>query len=404
MMKFLAYLVCYCIYPFSFLFPRRRRKWAFGSFRGAFNDNAKYLFVQVAERMPEVNSAWLSINRATVRDVRAKGLKAYHVLSPAGIWFALTSKFWFFNAYSSDIMFCLSGGATLVNLWHGLPLKRIEFDITSGPLADRFAKRTLKERYYHPETFKRPDYLVSSSAMFSEIFARCFRISRERCLDIGLARNGILTCPDAQRKAFIHRYEPTSTADLIVRMKRYSKVFVYMPTWRDSQDDFIAAGFDFASMEVALAEVDALLLVKPHANTVINPNLVEGLAHVMLLPSSSDVYPILPYTDVLITDYSSIMYDYILMDGKDVILYLFDQERYGVERDFYWSFDAMTYGHRAYNFTMLLDLVRDANLCPNEAEKSALVKKCWGAEQGDVCERIALFFYQASGDALPERD
>ena len=276
MMKFLAYLICYCIYPFSFLVPRSRKKWAFGSFRGAFNDNAKYLFIHVTEQMPDIDCAWLSVNRTTVRTIKEKGLKAYHVLSPAGIWFALRAKCWFFNAYSSDIMFCLSGGAKLVNLWHGLPLKRIEFDIESGILADRFVKKTLKERYFHPEVFKRPDYVVSSTELFSEVFARSFRIPLERCLNLGLARNEILTWPEEKRRAFIDRYEPTETLDLIGQMGNFDRVFVYMPTWRDSQNDFVTAGFDFKSMEEALSENNALLLIKPHANTFIDPVILNG--------------------------------------------------------------------------------------------------------------------------------
>ena len=395
MMKFLAYLICYCIYPFSFLVPRSKKKWAFGSFRGAFNDNAKYLFIHVTEQMPDIDCAWLSVNRTTVRTIKEKGLKAYHVLSPAGIWFALRAKCWFFNAYSSDIMFCLSGGAKLVNLWHGLPLKRIEFDIESGILADRFVKKTLKERYFHPEVFKRPDYVVSSTELFSEVFARSFRIPLERCLNLGLARNEILTWPEEKRRAFIDRYEPTETLDLIGQMGNFDRVFVYMPTWRDSQNDFVTAGFDFKSMEEVLSENNALLLIKPHANTFIDPVILNGLARIKLLPSTLDIYPVLPYTDVLITDYSSVMYDYILMEKKDVILYLFDKEEYVNERPFIWSFEDMTYGHRASSFETLLELVGNVGLCPDEANKAVLVKKCWGENSLDTCERISSFFKQS---------
>ena len=394
-MKFFAYLICYCIYPFSFLFPRRKTKWAFGSFRGAFNDNAKYLFIQVSEQMPEIKSVWLSINKDTVREIQAKGLNAYHVLSPKGIFFALTSKYWFFNAYSSDVMFCLSGGARLVNLWHGLPLKRIEFDIDSGPLAKRYVKKTLKERYYHPEVFRRPDYIVSSTEQFSKVFARSFRISRDRCLDFGLARNEILMWTEEERMAFIQRYEPVSRMELIAELKHYGRVFVYMPTWRDSQNDFIASGFDFMALDAALAESNALFIIKPHANTLVDSNVIAGLRHIRLLPPTMDVYPILPYTDVLVTDYSSIMYDYILMKSKDVILYLFDYQEYVSERSFIWPFDEMTYGHRAYDFATLLNLIRNQALCPDEDAKAVLAERCWGNSRKDVCERIILFFQQS---------
>lgn len=393
-MKFFAYLICYCIYPFSFLFPRRKKKWAFGSFRGAFNDNAKYLFIHASEHMPEITSAWISINKDTVREIRAKGLRAYHVFSLKGIGYALTSKYWFFNAYSSDIMFCLSGGAKQVNLWHGLPLKRIEFDIDSGLLADRYVKKTLKERYYHPEVFRRPDYMVTSTDLFSEVFARSFRVSPDRCLGFGLARNGILTWSEEKRMAFIKRYEPTATMDLIAELKRYEKVFIYMPTWRDSQSDFIAVGFDFGALDSALADNNALFIIKPHANTTVDSDAIAGLNHIKLLPTTMDVYPILPYSDVLVTDYSSIMYDYILMEKKDVILYLFDYQEYINERPFIWPFDEMSYGHRAYDFATLLNLVCDHALCPDEDAKAVLADKCWGNYGNNASERIALFFQQ----------
>ena len=182
--------------------------------------------------------------------------------------------------------------------------------------------------------------------------------------------------------------------ELIAELGHYDKVFVYMPTWRDSQNDFVAAGFDFETMESVLSENNALLLVKPHSNTFIDPGLMESMAHVKLLPSTLDIYPILPYTDVLITDYSSIMYDYILMEKKDVILYLFDYQEYVSERPFIWPYDEMSYGHRAYDFGALLDLVRDATLRPDEQAKALLVDKCWGDSISDSCKRIGLFFQQ----------
>ena len=43
--RFIVYTICYLGYPLSFLFVRNPKKYAFGSFRGSFNDNAKYLFI-----------------------------------------------------------------------------------------------------------------------------------------------------------------------------------------------------------------------------------------------------------------------------------------------------------------------------------------------------------------------
>ena len=162
-MKTLAYIVCYLLYPFSFLIPRSKKRLAFGCYRGGFSDNSKYLFIYAAEHCKDLDVCWLSVNRQTVKHVRSLGLPAYWVLSPIGAWKALRAKYWFINSYTSDIMYCLSGNATVINLWHGVGLKRCEFNIQNGGLADRYVKKTFKERFYHPESFRRPDYLLSST-------------------------------------------------------------------------------------------------------------------------------------------------------------------------------------------------------------------------------------------------
>ena len=219
-------------------------------------------------------------------------MKAFWILSPKGAWLALTSKFWFFNAYSSDIMFCLSGNATLVNLWHGLPMKKIEFDIDSGPLADRYVKKTLKERFFHPESFKRPDYMLSASPMYSEMFSRAFRIDISRCLELGNPRNDILTWPEERRMAFVRQYEPETTQQLIAELKsgRYQHVFFYLPTWRDSNYDFMGKDFDLKAVDMAMQESQSLMIFKPHANTVIKEVDDLHLTHVRILSAKTDLY------------------------------------------------------------------------------------------------------------------
>lgn len=397
-MKFLAYLVCYCIYPFSFLFPRNKRKWAFGSFRGGFDGNAKFLMAYVSEQMPEIESVWLSTNRQIIIEVRKIGLKAYSVFSPKGVWFALTSKFWFFNAYSSDIMFCLSGNATLVNLWHGLPMRRIEFDIDKGPLAKRYQKQTLKERFFHPEVFKRPDYLISSSRMYSEMFSHAFRIGIDRCLEMGSPRNDILTWPESRRQDFVNRYEPESTKRLIdeLKSKGYHKVFIYLPTWRDTNADFLSQGFDFERFDEELCKDHSLLVFKCHANTKLDAILDRKLTNVRFLSSTTDVYPIMPYTDVLITDYSSVLYDFLLMENKSIFLYLFDYDDFAKERSFIWPFDEMTLGQSAYDFETLLRLAHNSDATLDGGRRQYLLQKCWGDCRGNASEKIVSFFMQQS--------
>jgi CDP-glycerol glycerophosphotransferase (TagB/SpsB family) len=294
-------------------------------------------------------------------------------------------------------MFCLSGGAKLVNLWHGLPMKRIEFDITSGPLADRFVKRSLKERFYHPENFQRPDYLLTASPFFSETFARSFRISVEQCLLMGYPRNVILNCSEAERMRFVEKYEPDTTKMLITRLKEgsYNRVFIYLPTWRDSQRDFFSHDFDLKALDETLRQCNALLLLKPHANVAVEASVVEGLTNVEFVPSSVDIYPVLPYTDVLITDYSSVLYDYVLMEQKGMILYLYDFQEYEKERNFTRAFDDLAFGKRVFDFASLLTTIREGDYMMEEDERKTFACKCWGFDSEKASERIGLFFQQS---------
>ena len=393
MIKFIGYIVCYCIYPFSFLFPRSKKKWAFGSFRGAFNDNAKYMFIYASNHLRDRNCAWLSIKRSTVNLVRSKGMKAYHILSPSGIWFALTSKYWVYNAYTSDIMFCLSGNAVSVNLWHGLSMKRIEFNITSGALADRFVKKTLKERFYHPETFKRPDHVLSSSDYFTLSFAKSFRIPVDHCLEFGYPRNEILLWNEADRMAFVDRYEPVETKQLLERLKNdgYDKVYMYLPTWRDAQRNLFVKDFDLKRMDAVMKEHNALLLLKPHANTFVEAGIDKGLTNVTFIASTIDIYPILPCVDVLITDYSSVTFDFSLMKGKNLILYPYDYEEYKKGRDFDYPYDDLIVGKKVYDFDSLLAaMVSGQNYMPEE-NRLRFVEECWGGHQSGACEKIGSF-------------
>lgn len=375
-MKTLAYIICYLIYPFSFLVPRNKKQLVFGSYRGSFTDNSKYLFIYLVEHNPELQVCWLSINRQTVQKVRALGLPAYWVLSPIGAWKALMAKYWFVNSYSADIMYCLSGGATIVNLWHGVGLKRCEFNINDGALAERYVKKTFRERFYHPESFRRPDYLVSSTPFQSTMFAAAFRIPLERCLDVGYPRNAILQMFKEDVLAFVRKYEPQETMQLIEKCSKFDKVYIYMPTWRDSQKNVFAQQMDLRALSEVLKKQNALLLLKPHPNTIVDS--IYQADNIVLVERTVDIYGVLPFTDVLITDYSSILYDYLLIPKKQVILYLYDYQEYVKDRDFYYPFDENVVGKQVKTFEELVDVIDQQDYKMEEEERIRILDKFWG--------------------------
>ena len=130
-LKYWGQLLLLPVYWLSFLFPRNKKIWLFGStFGRRFADNPRYLYLYVSQHKEELGlrPIWISHNEDVVQMLNSKGYEAYMYHSLKGIWFALRGKVYLFDNYSKDINFLQSGGALKVNLWHGIPLKKIQHD------------------------------------------------------------------------------------------------------------------------------------------------------------------------------------------------------------------------------------------------------------------------------------
>ena len=152
-----------------------------------------------------------------------------------------------------------------------------------------------------------------------------------------------------------------------------------MPTFRDDQHDFIKqAGFNFDKLNKILKEKNSILLLKLHPATRIGNVDFGNFSNLILLDKKIDIYPLLPSTDILITDYSSIYYDYILMRNKDVILFPFDYKEY-VENSRDFAFDYLTFspGIKAWDFDQLYSIIKEEpNLSFQERDK--IIETFWG--------------------------
>ena len=375
MIKFLAYLLCYLIYPIAYLFPRSKDIYAFGCFHGIFADNPKYLFFHINEHLKSKKAVWLSPDKKTVQHVRQLGFNAYYIGSIKGIWYAMRAKYWFINCYTSDILFCLAGGATVVNLWHGVPMKCIEFGITKGELTKRYVDHDFWEVFYHPASFRRPDIFASTTPFFDDVFSKSFRISKDKCIHVCCARNSLLMRPLDEVEAYIQKYEPQEIHDLVCKLKTYKTVFVYMPTWRDSQAEIFANGFDLEKFNTTLKKINAIALMKPHVNTKIKSS--TDYSNLLFLDNTIDMYSILPFTDVLISDYSGTIYDYLLMD-KGIILFHYDYDEYVKEREFIFPIEENITGKRVFYFEELIKAVENNDYYVNPEERQRILDKFWG--------------------------
>lgn len=396
----------YPLYLISFLMKRDHLKWAVGGKVG-FADNPKYFYLYLAmNRIQDVRYCWIAGKRNDVSVLRRKGIDCLYKWSLKGIWYCLTAGKYIYSCHLTDINFWTSGGVVGVNLWHGVGIKCIEFKTRSGPEKKIYDEKNWFARLFLPHLFRRPDLFLSTSSLMTRHFAECFRISEQQCVQSGYPRCDIFHWNRPKLKSFIEKYEGSDSLALAQRMETYSKVYIYMPTYRDTQTDFFtASGLDLRCLDKELREKDVLLLIKMHPATRMDADHADaGLTNILFLDPRMDVYPLLPFTDMLITDYSSIYYDYLLMESKSVLLFPFDYEEYiATCRDLAFDFDSYTPGPRVRTFSEFLDAIRNG-IAPDFEKRDWVTEQFWGNRIQDSAGEIYCLLKQKAIDKIKDKN
>ncbi|GAA1466037.1 CDP-glycerol glycerophosphotransferase family protein [Nocardiopsis exhalans] len=215
----------------------------------------------------------------------------------------------------------------VVQTWHGSMLKRIGFDVENirGKSRDYFDKLAWETRQW--------DYLVSPSPWATPILRSAFRFEGE-VLETGYPRNDIFFAPD--REAIAERTRR------LLGLPEGKKVVLYAPTWRD--DKYYTRGkhkldlhLDLRRMYEKLGD-DHVLLVRRHPRVVDSVPIVgeDFVYDVSLYPEIQELFLI---TDVLVTDYSSMMFDFA-NTGRPMLFFTYDLESYRDNlRGFYFDFE-----------------------------------------------------------------
>lgn len=335
-------LVCYYV---SMLFPRKSNRWLFGSATG-FNNNSKYFFLDVVENHPEIEAYWIG-DRKNTAWVRKLGYKAYSRFSLMGLWLCLTSKYYIVDHTQGCINFWTSGGAKIVNLWHGVGWKAC---LWSNPFHSVYKEKGFWANYVHrlfyPHLYYKPDLLLSSSPYMTEhFFAPMFEISQNRCVEDDYPRVKFMQQPQEYILSHIRKVGAVESENLISTMQRYKRVILYAPTFRDAQYDFIAeSGIDFDDLNELLAENNWLFLVKFHPSTRLMPSQKIDRSNIIMLDKFVDSNYIMPFTDTLISDYSSIVFDFMRLN-RQIVLFPFDKEQYNNgSRVFQMDYDDLVEG------------------------------------------------------------
>jgi len=371
-------------YLISFFVHKNNNIWAFGSMFGTrYADNSKYFFEYVCKHHPEIRAIWFSANPEVVLSLRSKGYEAYRFYAPKGILLALRARVGFISHSSvRDIRpFVFTRATVLVNLWHGIPLKRIALDDNVSEVRNKRFCRYLQwlSQLLCPGFRRQADMFTAASAEDQRNFATAFNFPIERIKITGYPRNDVIFNRGADQHGSVA-----------------VKKGIYVPTFRGKEnssfDFFDQFGFDVKAVDSFLATKNTHLYLKlHHFNFPTQP--IQGLinaAENIFFYAHDDIYEELASFDFLITDFSSIYFDFLLAQ-RPIIFAPFDMAGFaGNVRQLYYDYAEVTPGPKAHNWPEVLQCIEGVINNPDaySAELKTVRDRFHCYRDADSCQRV----------------
>lgn len=287
----------------------------FESFQGkVIGDNPFAIFTEIQSRNP--NSELLfTVNSKTRAPDGARAIKHGSI---AWLRCLATSKV-LINNTNFPGYFRKRSGQKYIQTWHGTPLKRLGRDIVDVVPTGSYLKMMDREASFW-------DYLVSPSQYCSEIFRSTFGYSG-KIIETGYPRNDILINRSGDRDQIRASLGILDSKKLVV---------LYAPTWRDSKRTATGNWKPVNFLSDDLGE-SVTVLFRGHTNThqAHSDRVSKSAIDVTDYKNVAELYVA---ADVLVTDYSSSMFDFSV-SGKPMIFLCPDIDQYSAKRGFYFDFE-----------------------------------------------------------------
>ena len=354
--------------------PRRDDLWVFGSGPGV-GEGSLALYRAAARADPRRELLWLARDENDAAAARRLGIPAVLKSSRQGLWATLRARVIVVSHGFGDANRYGLRGGFVVQVWHGIPLKLINLDspatLRTSLLPDSAPVRRMLRLMYRTAA-KTIDLLPAASEVSAIRLRSAFALPENRVVVTGDPRDDVLLqgTPDSRRAAA--RALVFSGLGIAPTGQR---VLLYAPTWRDGEaDPGVPSSDQWRSIAAMLEASDSLLLVRPHPHGV--GDYAEGFAlsdRIRLFGADAcvDVTPALPAVDLLVTDYSSIAFDFALT-GRPIVFLAADVTAYSASRGLYVPYDSFSGGTETASWDEVLALL--SRLDSDEGIRAALVQ------------------------------
>lgn len=344
---YLFYIIFRPIWWLELLIPKSKSIWIFGAWYGKkYSDNPKWLFEYInsnegkkitLKNGKKIIPVWITKNKDVYKKLKSLNYKVHMSYTFAGIWTELRASYSFLGSGNIDINPWFSNRIKQIWLWHGMPLKKIGYADQISVKNNTKLHRKIAQ-ILNPYTMPKYYSTLTSADFFTTFLEQAFDIEREKVWNTGLPRND----------SFFNNTWAEKKEVIIENLRvKYNgcKILFFLPTFRlaaieaqesiDSSDSRHAYnafdtkyGFNGQEFETFLEKNNIVFLYKPHFVDTGAKIDVKGDRFVYLDDSMfSDLYTLLNSVDGVITDYSSVYFDFIA-SGKPLFLLPFDYEYY----------------------------------------------------------------------------
>ena len=356
----------------------------FIAFHGrGYSDNPRAIYEAMRQdpRFEGYRFIWF-IKKHKQKQITIPGAEVKEYFSFSYFYYMSKAKYWIINCKMPTYI-AKKEEQIYLQTWHGTPLKRLAHDIESAEdmtfyrSAVSFAQMTQS----YDIDVARYNYMISPNRFCTEVFQSAFRIQRERLIETGYPRNDfICNTTKEEMERLKEKYQ----------LPKDKKIVLYAPTWRDNS--YVASGYtfelkaDFHKWKEILGE-EYIVVFKPHyliINTYEKDSSLQGFLY--SIPAEADIRELYVISDMLITDYSSVFFDYAILK-RPIYFYMYDIEEYANDlRGFYLDIHKDLPGDIYTNEDELLAAVKQDAY--DETAYQAFYERFCSCEDGNAAKRV----------------
>jgi CDP-glycerol glycerophosphotransferase len=332
----------YIVWCLCYLIPIDKKKIVVSSYYGkGYGDNPKYIVEELLKLNSKIRIIWL-VKGTKEKETLPKGVESCCCVSLKAIYHVSTARVWIDNCRKTFTF--KKKSQFYIQTWHGFALKRIEGDV-EDKLGQKYIKTAKKDS-------RAIDLIISEGNFMSEIYYRAFGY-HGNIVEWGSPRNDLLIQIAAKRCDLVEKIYND------FHLENETKIILYAPTFR-ADNSLNAYSLDYTRLrEVCQKRFGGryIVFVRLHPNIIDKCSTIafdgKKVVNASYYP---DTQELLSVADIVISDYSSIMFDFALT-GRPCFQFATDIDEYKSDRNFYFQIDSLPFALSTNNVQLERDIL-----------------------------------------------